>query len=119
MQVKFKPGAKRVELAVPLDTQGQNFNRRADPSKQLDGLVLKSQVIDLPTSFAIGCLRGNTLMLSPLDEAVQMRPQLGQLDAAKKQVKKENDADVEDKKPSFVTVSIKSAVSFVGTITPH
>lgn len=116
MQVKFKPGAKRVELAIPLDTHGHNFNSRADASKQLDGLVLKSQVVDLPTSFAVGCLRGNTLMLSPLNEAVQMRPQLGHLDTAKKQVKEEEDADVEDKKPSFVTVSIDRRRSFVITI---
>ena len=105
-QVSFKPGAKRVELATALDAHGHNYNSSADDSKHLDGLVLKSQVIDLPTSFAVGCLRGNRLVLSPLDEAVQMRPHLGHLDTAKKLVKEEADPDHEEKKPSFVTVSI-------------
>ena len=106
MQVKFKPNAKHVELTTGLDTQGYNYNSRADESKHLDALVLKSQLIDLPTSFAIGCVRGNQLILSPLDEAVQMRPHLGHLDTAPKQVKEEADLGAEDKKPSFVTVSI-------------
>ena len=45
-------------------------------------------------------------MLSPLDEAVQMRPHLGHLDTTKKQVKEEEDIGEEDKKSSFITVSI-------------
>lgn len=105
MQVKFKPNAKRVELSTALDTYGDNYNSRADQSKHLDGLVLKSQLVDLPTSFAIGCVRGNHLMLAPLDEAVQMRPHLGHLDTTKKQVKEEEEVvGEEEKKPSFVTV---------------
>lgn len=106
MQVKFKPDAKRLELATRLDTQGYNYNSRADQSKHLDALILKSQLIDLPTTFAIGCVRGNQLVLSTLDEAVQLRPHLGHLDMAAKQVKVEQDLAEEDKKPSFITVSV-------------
>ncbi|KAL3132492.1 hypothetical protein ABBQ32_009040 [Trebouxia sp. C0010 RCD-2024] len=94
-------------MATHLNTQGYNYNNRADQSKHLDALVLKSQLIDLPTSFAIGCVRGNQLILSPLDEAVQMRPHLGHLDTAAKQVKQEEDLGTEDKKPSFITVQVQ------------
>lgn len=106
LQVKFKPNAKRVELSTALDTYGDNYNSRADQSKHLNDVVLKSQLVDLPTSFAIGCVRGNHLILSPVDEAVQMRPHLGHLDTTQKRVKEEEDTGEEEKKPSFVTVSI-------------
>lgn len=106
LQVKVKPNAKRVELSTALDTHGDNYNSRADQSKHVNDLVLKSQLVDLPTSFAIGCVRGNHLILSPLDEAVQMRPHLAHLDTTKKQVKEEEDIGEEEKKPSFITVSI-------------
>ena len=105
LQVRFKPNAKRIELSTSLDTHGHNYNSRADESKHLNDLVLKSQLVELPTSFAIGCVRGNRLILSPLDEAVQMRPHLGHLDTTKKQVKEEEDFGEEEKKPSFITVS--------------
>ena len=106
LQVNFKPNAKRVELSTALDTYGDNYNSRADQSKHLSDLVLKSQLVDLPTAFAIGCVRGNHLILSPLDEAVQMRPHLRHLDTTKKQVKEEDETGEEEKKPSFVTVSV-------------
>ena len=66
--------------------------------------MLKSQSVDLPASFAVGCLRGDTLMLAPLDEALQMRPQLRHLDESKKATPYEDMLDEEEKKPSFVTV---------------
>ncbi len=43
-------------------------------------------------------------MLAPLDEALQMRPQLRHLDESKKATKDEDMLDEEEKKPSFVTV---------------
>ncbi len=43
-------------------------------------------------------------MLAPLDEALQMRPQLRHLDESKKPTKDEDMLDEEEKKPSFVTV---------------
>ncbi len=43
-------------------------------------------------------------MLAPLDEALQMRPQLRHLDESKKATKDEDMIDEEEKKPSFVTV---------------
>lgn len=117
LQVKFKPNAKRIELSTALDTYGDNYNSRADQSKYLNDLVLKSQLVDLPTSFAIGCVRGDHLILSPLDEAVQMRPHLGHLDTTKKQVKEEEDTGDEEKKPSFITVSICCSHLFKSCVT--
>ena len=43
-------------------------------------------------------------MLAPLNEALQMRPQLRHLDESKKSTKDEDMLDEEEKKPSFVTV---------------
>ncbi len=103
-QVNYKPAAKRLELTTALDVHGHNYNSQADASKKLNSIVLKSQGVNLPASFAIGCLRGDTLMLSPLDEALQMRPQLGHLDDMKKAVKDEDMMDEEEKKPTYVTV---------------
>ena len=42
----------------------------------MQALTLSSHVVDLPASFAVGCLKGDKLVLSPLHEAVQMRPQM-------------------------------------------
>lgn len=38
--------------------------------------------VDLATSFAVGTIRGNTLLLAPLDGALQLRPSLAHLDDA-------------------------------------
>lgn len=105
--VNFKPEAKRLELATTLETRGHNYNGQADASKQLNALVLKSQCVQLQASFAVGCLKGDRLMLSPLDEALQMRPQTGRLDDSKKPIKDEDMAEEEDKKPTFVTVQVQ------------
>lgn len=105
--VNFKPGARRLELTTALDIRGHNYNSQADPSKKLNSLMLKSQSVDLPASFAVGCLRGDTLMLAPLDEALQMRPQLRHLDESKKATKDEDMLDEEEKIPSFVTVQVQ------------
>ena len=71
--------------------------------KQLKALTLSSQVLDLPASFAVGCLQGDKLMLSPLDQALQMRPQMGHLNASK-QPEKAQVADEDEQKPTFVQV---------------
>ena len=103
LQAKFKPHAQRLELAASLETQASNYDKQADAIKQLKALTLGSQVLDLPASFAIGCLQGNKLMLSPLDQALQMRPQMGHLNSSK-QTEKDPVAEEDEKKPSFVTV---------------
>ena len=91
-----------------MDVHGHNYNSQADASKKLNSLVLKSQVVDLPASFAVGCLKGDRLMLSPLDEALQMRPQLRHLDESKIATKDDDKIDEEEKKPTFVTVCVYS-----------
>ena len=50
-------------------------------------------------------------MLSPLDEALQMRPQTGRLDDSKKPIKDEDMAEEEEKKPTFVTVGCGTSQS--------
>lgn len=104
MQVNFKPNAKRLELTAGLDLRGPNFNAEADPAKQLGSLMLKSQSVDMPTTFAVASLKGDRLVLSPLNEALQMRPQLSHLDNAKKKAKDEEEEEEEEKKPEFLTV---------------
>lgn len=105
MQVKFKPNAKRLELAAGLDFHGPNFNSDSDTAKQLGSLTLKSQSIDLPTTFAVASLRGNQLVMSPLNEALQMRPQLNHLGSSKKKDEDEDDKQEDEKKPDWVAVS--------------
>ena len=104
MQVNFKPNAKRLELTAGLDLRGPNFNAEADPAKQLESLTLKSQSVDMPTTFALASLKGDRLVLSPLTEALQMRPQLSHLDSAKKKAEDEEEEEEEEKKPEFLTV---------------
>ena len=59
-------------------------------------------------------------MLAPLDEALQMRPQLRHLDESKKSTKDEEMIDEEEKKPSFVTVGplllCNDALSFAASL---
>ena len=93
-----------MELKAGLDSRGPNFNRDADTAKQLGSLTLKSQSVNLPTTFAVASLRGDKLVLSPVNEALQMRPQLSHLDTTKKKVKDEEEEEEEEKKPEWVAV---------------
>ena len=104
MQANFKPVAKRLELAAGLDFYGPNFNADSDTAKQLGSLTLKSQSVDMPTTFAIASIRGDKLVLSPLNEALQMRPQLNHLDTGKKKDNDEDEEEEEEKKPEWVSV---------------
>ena len=104
MQANFKPIAKRLELAAGLDFHGPNFNPDSDTAKQLGSLTLKSQSVDMPTTFAIASIRGNKLVLSPLNEALQMRPQLNHLDSGRKKDNNDDDEEQEEKKPEWVSV---------------
>lgn len=72
----FKPNAKRLELTTALQTRAPNYNTDAAPEQLMQALTLSSHVVDLPASFAVGCLKGDKLVLSPLHEAVQMRPHM-------------------------------------------
>lgn len=104
MQANFKPNAKRLELTAGLDLHGPNFNTDSDAAKQLGSLTLKSQSVDMPTTFAIASIRGDKLVLSPLNQALQMRPQLDHLNASKKKDKDEDEDEEEEKKPEWVAV---------------
>lgn len=93
-----------MELAAGLDFHGPNFNADSDTAKQLESLTLKSQSVDMPTTFAVACLRGDQLVLSPLNEALQMRPQLNHLATSKKKDQDEEEEPEEEKKPDWVAV---------------
>ena len=95
VQANFKPNAKRLELATALQTRGPNYKTDAAPEQRMQALTLSSHVVDLPASFAVGCLKGDRLVLSPLHEAVQMRPQMAYVNDKKQP--EQNEANGEEK----------------------
>ena len=57
LQVQLKPGAKRMQIDVPLHKESPNYNRGTDTSLQLDSIALVSSLIDMGTSHAAACVR--------------------------------------------------------------
>ena len=55
--MRVKPKAKRVELTVPLDTKGPQYNEEAADLIQQKQLRLQSQPAELNTTHALGVIR--------------------------------------------------------------
>jgi hypothetical protein len=56
-QMRVKPKAKRVEMTVPLDVRGENYDEDAPEALKLKHLTLQSRPGHLPTSYALGSIR--------------------------------------------------------------
>mmetsp|Transcript_4694 Transcript_4694/g.11742 ORF Transcript_4694/g.11742 Transcript_4694/m.11742 type:complete len:420 (+) Transcript_4694:132-1391(+) len=78
--VRYKPGVRRVEVDVPLEAGPANFNEHAGPELRRRQHRLTSAPVELKTSYAVGSVRGDKVLLCQLDDAVQMRPSLAHLD---------------------------------------
>lgn len=55
--MRLKPGAKRMQIDVPLHRDSPNYNRSADKALQLDSIALVSSLVDMGTTHALGCVR--------------------------------------------------------------
>ncbi|KAK9820135.1 hypothetical protein WJX72_006476 [[Myrmecia] bisecta] len=113
-KVRVKPVARRVQMEVPLDTTGPNYAPPANPAAAIQHLTLTSRNVDVSTSYAVGTVRGDRLLLASLDEAMQMRPSLAHLDVAREEERaKQKDkgpAEPEDERPpelQALTVQVK------------
>ncbi|CAL8461876.1 g1407 [Coccomyxa elongata] len=117
-KVQMKPVAKRMQIDVPLHRESDNYNSLADSSLQLDSIKLTSSSVDMPTSYAVAsirCLapRGNRVVLTPVDEALALRPSLGHLARARAELESRISAASvpdEDEKPAELqplTVQVK------------
>lgn len=80
--IRYKPGVGRVEMDVPLETTEEQFNESCAPHMKRRQHSLSSARVDLRTTYALGSVRGDKVLLCQLDDAVQMRPSLAHLDDA-------------------------------------
>lgn len=96
-KVKYKPTANKLQVDIPLHGKGCNVDPEARPGMLQKQLSLVSTSADLATNFAIGTFRGGRMLLTPLSEALQLRPSMAHMDAAAAKTAKGNDrsADVE------------------------
>lgn len=96
-KVKYKPTANKLHVDIPLQGKGRNVDPESRPGMLLKQLSLVSTAADLATSFAIGTFRGGRMILTPLTEALQLRPSMAHMDAAAAKAAKGNDrnADLE------------------------
>jgi RPC5 protein len=101
---RYKKNAKRLEINYPLDTESpQYFGSNDGPSYGGGGggggvgggsggsnagsgqqtvLTLRSSTADVgDASLAVGLIRGNTLLLVPVDQVLQMRPDMSHVGA--------------------------------------
>eukprot|EP00955_Chlamydomonas_euryale_P060591 357762-Chlamydomonas_euryale.AAC.6 len=92
---RMKPVARRVEVELPLETQGRNYNDIIEDFKKIQSFKLRSQLVDAKASVAIGTVQGGKLLLVPVDYGLQLRPTLQHLDVGNEKKRKE-DADEED-----------------------
>lgn len=73
----MKPVAKRLQLQAYLEggKRGENYDQDLQvPTMQIDSIALEGRPADLPTSFAVGSVRGDRLLLVPIDQAMQVCP---------------------------------------------
>ncbi|BDA41399.1 probable DNA-directed RNA polymerase III subunit RPC5 at N-terminal half [Coccomyxa sp. Obi] len=112
-KVQMKPVAKRMQIDVPLHKESDNYNSLADPSLRLDSIKLSSSSVDMPTSYAVASIRGNRVVLTPVDEALALRPSLAHLAKARAELESKISAASrpdEDEKPAELqplTVQVK------------
>ena len=79
-RVCIKPGVKKVEMEIPVESIPENHSRGADAHLQVKKHKLTSSRVELKTTYAVGSVRGDKLLLSQLDHALQMRPSLSHMD---------------------------------------
>lgn len=86
--LRMKPGAKRMEVDVPLDTEIQNYSKDDDDPgsgyKKIDKVTLRSQLVETKASMAVGTIQDGKLLLAPLDLCLQLRPNLAHLNVSRK-----------------------------------
>lgn len=96
-QIRYKSMASKLHVDIPLQQRGRNVDPESRPGMLLKQLSLVSTAADLATSFAVGTFRGGRLVLSPLSNALQLRPSMAHMDEAAAKAAKTNDrkADLE------------------------
>ena len=97
-RVCIKPGVKKVEMEIPVESIPENHSRGADVHLQVKKHKLTSSRVELKTTYAVGSVRGDKLLLSQLDHALQMRPSLSHMDPPEQ--KDEKDAKGKSKQPA-------------------
>lgn len=94
--IRIKPGVKKVEMEVPIETMPENNNHLADAKMQLQKHRLTSSRVELKTTYAVGSVRGDKVLLSQLDHALQMRPSLNHMDTPEAQKEKAKKSSAEE-----------------------
>jgi len=89
--IRIKPGVKKVEMEVPIETTRENFNSQADAKLQRTKHKLTSSRVELKTTYAVGSIRGDKVLLCQLDNALQMRPSVDYLNPTQTQNKPNSD----------------------------
>ncbi|KAK9797751.1 hypothetical protein WJX73_006495 [Symbiochloris irregularis] len=89
-KVEMRVKAQRVKLKTKLDTAGPNYHADRDKERQaVDSMVLESAVATPPAPLAAAVIKGNQVVLLPIEASWQLRPSLEHLDEAPPQALKE------------------------------
>ncbi|WIA31169.1 hypothetical protein OEZ86_001177 [Tetradesmus obliquus] len=113
ISARFKPQARRLEMALPLDTRGENYGDCAEAHKKISSLTLRSTAVEDAggCACAIGVVREQQLLLLPLDYTLQLRPDMSYLNAESAKQRKEGEEseeeDVAEEPLTAVEVTVK------------
>lgn len=109
-KVQFKPQARKLEISLPLDTENDNYGDCDEQHKKIEALNLRSTAVeDTGVAHAVGVIRGNQLVLMPVDYTLQLRPNMSylNLDSAKKKDGEESEGEQEEEEAQQIEVTVK------------
>jgi DNA-directed RNA polymerase III subunit RPC5 len=105
--VRFKNDAQRLEIDVPVAKDAQNYNQDVESFKQIPNITLRSSQVETNTSYAVGVLAGDKMILAPVDYCLQLRPTMTHLPAAKKASNDESDEEDQDEQDELAAVEVQ------------
>ncbi|GAB4814270.1 hypothetical protein N2152v2_001316 [Parachlorella kessleri] len=82
-KVRLKPKVKKLQCEARLDTGSRNYNSNVENSRQIKTIALQSSRVDMRAQLAGAYIEQDALILFPIDEAMQLRPNMAYLDKEK------------------------------------